>query len=660
MKMESEQDYYKNLLGKAFLAGILGLILMVGDLLHLFPSVFTKNGQIFWIGVGIISLIAIIYSGWQFYSGAARAFWQHYANMDTLIALGTGTAWIYSMFVALFPQIFPKSAAHFYFEAALIIIALVVLGQALEIRARGKTSFAIQQLLGLQPKTARVLRNKHEVDIPISEVIPSDLIRVRPGEKIPVDGSIIEGSSNIDESMLTGEPYAAYKTVGDKVVGGTVNKLGTFIFKAQQVGKDTVLAQIVAAVQQAQSSKPRIARLVDKVSSIFVPSVIIIAIITALIWYNFSPVLTFVLITAMSVLIIACPCALGLAAPISLMIGVGRAATKGILIRRGEALQTTSQLDTLVLDKTGTITQGNPAITDFEILDDSDEKKIIRYAVSLETASEHTLAEAFIKFAKQKNIKPIEVDDFQAVAGKGVAAKIHSKEIILGNIKLIQQYNIKIDDELNRKIEQLTSQGKTVVLLAMENHVKAIFAITDPLKNDSAEAITKLQKMGLNLVMITGDSYRTARSIAKKLDIKNIYAEVLPQDKALIIAELQANGKKVGMVGDGINDAPALARADVGFAIGTGTDIAIEAADIALMNGSLQSVVDAIYISKATLRNIKQNLFGSFIYNIIGIPIAAGILYPFFHLLLNPMIAGAAMAFSSATVVTNANRLRKI
>lgn len=658
--MESEQDYYKNLLGKAFLAGILGLILMVGDLLHLFPSVFTKNGQIFWIGVGIISLIAIIYSGWQFYSGAARAFWQHYANMDTLIALGTGTAWIYSMFVALFPQIFPKSAAHFYFEAALIIIALVVLGQALEIRARGKTSFAIQQLLGLQPKTARVLRNKHEVDIPISEVIPSDLIRVRPGEKIPVDGSIIEGSSNIDESMLTGEPYAAYKTVGDKVVGGTVNKLGTFIFKAQQVGKDTVLAQIVAAVQQAQSSKPRIARLVDKVSSIFVPSVIIIAIITALIWYNFSPVLTFVLITAMSVLIIACPCALGLAAPISLMIGVGRAATKGILIRRGEALQTTSQLDTLVLDKTGTITQGNPAITDFEILDDSDEKKIIRYAVSLETASEHTLAEAFIKFAKQKNIKPIEVDDFQAVAGKGVAAKIHSKEIILGNIKLIQQYNIKIDDELNRKIEQLTSQGKTVVLLAMENHVKAIFAITDPLKNDSAEAITKLQKMGLNLVMITGDSYRTARSIAKKLDIKNIYAEVLPQDKALIIAELQANGKKVGMVGDGINDAPALARADVGFAIGTGTDIAIEAADIALMNGSLQSVVDAIYISKATLRNIKQNLFGSFIYNIIGIPIAAGILYPFFHLLLNPMIAGAAMAFSSATVVTNANRLRKI
>lgn len=657
---QQEQIYYRELLLKTLVAGALGLALLITDLFHLLPPVLTYEGQIFWIIVGIVSLFAIYYSGKQFYIGAFRAFLQHRANMDTLIALGTGAAWVYSMIVAINPYLFPKAAAHVYFEAALIIIALVVLGQALEMRARGKTSFAIKKLLGLQPKTARVIRGVEDIDIPIKDVMPDDLIRVRPGEKIPVDGVIIQESSNIDESMLTGEPFAISKNVGDKVVGGTLNKLGAFIFKAQEVGENTILAQIVAAVERAQSAKPPIAKMVDRVSSIFVPSVIITAIITALMWFNFGPNLSLVLVTAMTVLIIACPCALGLAAPISLMVGVGNAAVKGILIRRGDSLQTASQINTLVLDKTGTITEGKPKIIDIVPANDNDEKKILRIAASIEAASEHTLAEAFINAAKDKNINLITVDDFEAVVGKGIVAKIHDKDIMLGNVKLLQQKKIHLDDEIQKKINKYSAEGKTVILLAAENKLLGLFTVADPLKKDSAQAINNLKNLGLNIVMITGDNYATANALAKKLDIKNVYADVLPQDKALIIAELQAQGNKVGMVGDGINDAPALARADVGFAIGTGTDIAIESADIALMNNSLQSVVDTIYISKATIRNIKQNLFGSFIYNVIGIPIAAGVLYPFFHLLLNPMIAGAAMAFSSVTVVSNANRLRNI
>lgn len=659
IRAQDEWQLYHELLLKTAVAGVVGIILFAAGMLHLVSAVTTPIGQIIWIILGIITLAAMLYAGGHFFTGAWKAFWRHNANMDTLIALGTGAAWIYSMVVAIAPYIFPVQATHVYFEAAVIIIALVDLGQALEIRARGKTSEAIKRLIGLQPKTARVIRDGTEMDIPIEDVVPGDTIRVRPGEKIPVDGIIIEGHSTIDESMLTGEPLPVTKNIGDKVVGATINKLGTFLFKAEHVGKDTVLAQIIDLVKKAQGSKPSIARLADFVSSIFVPSVIIIAIVTALIWFNFGPQpkIIFMLVTAMTVLIISCPCALGLAAPISVMVGVGKAAEYGILIRNGEALQQSSKLTTIILDKTGTITKGKPTVTGLFPAEDWNQQKLLQWSASIEAGSEHPLAEAIVTAAKEKKLAMLNAQQFVAVTGKGVKATIEDKQVLLGNQKLMDDFHIDVGT-LKNKIKELTKAAQTPMYLAVENKIAGIIAVADPIKEDSKAAVKRLQELGLKVVMITGDNQATAEAIAKQAGITQIIAEVLPQDKSQKVAELQSEGEIVGMVGDGINDAPALAQADVGFAIGTGTDIAIESADVTLMRGSLTSVADAIAISQNTIHNIKQNLFGAFIYNVIGIPIAAGILYPFFGILLNPIIAGAAMAFSSVTVVSNANRLR--
>jgi Cu+-exporting ATPase len=579
--------------------------------------------------------------------------------MDTLIALGTGTAWVFSMLVVVFPGIVPSLARHAYFEAAAIIIALINLGQALEMRARGKTSEAIKRLIGLQPKTARVIRDGKEIDIPISEVGLDETIRVRPGEKIPVDGVIIEGHSSVDESMLTGEPMPVEKKTGDEVVGATFNKSGSFLFQAKHIGADTALARIIEMVRRAQSSKPAIGRLADKISAVFVPSVLIIAVLTFLAWFNIGPEprFSFSLVATMTVLIIACPCALGLATPISIMVGVGKAAEYGILIRNGEALQQAGKLTTIVLDKTGTVTKGQPTVTALVPAAGWDEQKLLAVAASIETGSEHPLAEAIVSAAKAKGITLSAVSGFEAITGHGVSATMEGKKVLFGNARLMAKHNIDLGD-LPKRAEQLAAQAQTPMFLAVADTIAGIVSVADPIKPDSKAAIARLHAIGLKVVMITGDNRATAEAVAREVGLDEVMAEVLPGDKAAKVSGLQTRGEIVGMVGDGINDAPALAQADVGYAIGTGTDVAIESADVTLMRGSLHGVADAIAISRATVRNIKQNLFGAFIYNVLGIPIAAGALYPFTGLLLNPIIAGAAMALSSVTVVSNANRLR--
>ena len=566
---------------------------------------------------------------------------------------------MYSTFVVIFPDSVSEVARHVYFDTATIIIAFINLGSALEMRARGKTSEAIKRLIGLQPKTARVLREGIEVDIPIEQVQMDEIIRVRPGEKIPVDGELTEGTSHVDESMLTGEPVPVSKKLGDEVVGGSVNKSGSFLFKANRIGKDTALSQIIDMVRKAQNTKPEIGRLADKVSSIFVPTVLIIATITMMAWFNFGPdpKLTYMLVATVAVLIIACPCALGLATPISVMVGVGKAAEYGVLIRKGDALQKAGQLTTVVLDKTGTITEGKPVVTALEPKDGTSEEDLLKIAASVEKNSEHPLAEAVLEASKERNLELVSIESFEAISGHGVKASYQNKPILLGNSKLMNDNGINLG-ELNARSEDLAKLGQTVIFVAMGGQALGLLGISDPIKTDSKEAIERLQESGIKVVMLTGDNKATAGTVASLVGVNNFIAEVLPQDKANEITKLQEQGEKVAMVGDGINDAPALAGADVGFAIGTGTDVAIESADITLMRGSLHGVADAVSISKATLRNIKENLIGAFGYNTLAIPIAAGILYPFTGILLNPIIAGAAMALSSVTVVTNANRLR--
>ncbi|MEE8135880.1 MAG: copper-translocating P-type ATPase, partial [Thermodesulfobacteriota bacterium] len=574
-------------------------------------------------------------------------------------AIGTGVAWVYSTFIVLFPDSVSEIARHVYFDTATLIITFINLGSALEMRARGKTSEAIKRLIGLQPKTARVLREGSEVDIPIEQVQMDDIVRVRPGEKIPVDGELTEGSSHVDESMLTGEPVPVTKKVGDEVVGGSVNKSGSFLFKATRIGKDTALSQIIDMVRKAQNTKPEIGRLADKVSAIFVPIVLIISVLTMLAWFNFGPPpqLTYMLVTTMAVLIIACPCALGLATPISVMVGVGKAAEYGVLIRKGDALQKAGQLTIVVLDKTGTITEGKPVVTAIEPSEGWSENELLKITSSVETNSEHPLAEAVVEASKEKNIELIPIESFEAVSGHGVRALYQQKTVLLGNRKLMNDNGVNLGS-LIESSEKLSKLGQTVIFVSVNGEAVGLLGISDPIKTDSKEAIQRLQESGIKVVMLTGDNRATAETVASLVGVDDFIAEVLPQDKAHEITKLQELGEKVAMVGDGINDAPALAGSDVGFAIGTGTDVAIESADITLMRGSLHGVADAITISKATLRNIKENLVGAFGYNSLAIPIAAGILFPFTGLLLNPIIAGAAMALSSVTVVTNANRLR--
>ncbi len=606
--------------------------------------------------IGIISVIVMIYAGSHIYVGAWRSFLQHQADMNTLVSLGTLAAWLYSMLVVIAPQMIPAESRHLYFEASLIILCLVDLGAALEMRAKGKTSDAIKKLMGLQAKTARkIMPNGDEEDILIADVKLGDLLRVRPGEKVPVDGVITEGESGIDESMLTGEPLAANKKLNDNVFAGTINKTGSFVFKASKVGKDTTIAQIIAMVKQAQGSKPPIARYADIVSSVFVPCVMIFAVITAMIWSNLSFGAGFVLVASVTVLIIACPCALGLAAPISVMVGMGKAAENGVLIRNGEALQRASEITSVVFDKTGTITKGQPEVIEIITANGFKQNDILQLAASLEKNSEHPLAAAII--AKADDLELISSDSFNAIAGHGAEGIVAGKKILIGNGKLMHDRNIDLGDFEN-KFSELAKKAQTPMYIAIADKLAGIISVADPIKTDSKSVIKRLKRLGITVYMLTGDNKETANAVAKAVGIEHVRAQVLPEDKAKLIKQLQSENEVVAMVGDGINDAPALAQADVGFAIGSGTDIAMESADVTLIGGSTAQVLAAIFVSKATLRNIKQNLFGAFIYNGVGIPIAAGILYPFIGVLLSPMIAGAAMAASSLTVVTNATRLR--
>lgn len=669
MNSESEQDaldekakadnaHYKKLMRNMVLALGVGAPLMLYGLI--FDMSVTTNAQrIGWFIVGIVTLVVMAIAGKQFYNGAWQSFKNHTANMDTLIALGTGTAWLYSMVVVIAPSVLPEVARHVYFEASAMIIGLISLGLAFEVKARGRTSEAIKRLIGLQPKTARVVRDNKEQDIAISEVLKNETVRVRPGEKIPVDGEVIEGRSSVDESMLTGEPMPVNKTEGDTIVAGSINKSGTLLFKATHIGSETTLASIINMVKRAQNSKPSIGRLADVISGVFVPTVMIIAVLAGLAWLNFGPEpsIAYAVVAVTTVLIIACPCALGLATPMSIMVGIGKAAESGILIRNGEALQTTSKITTMILDKTGTITEGKPTVTDIINFNDSDKVHVLKLAASLESGSEHPLAQAIVSYAENEGITIEKVSDFNAVTGQGVTGTLNGQTLFFGNEALMSQHNISIA-EAKEQAEQLASAAKTPMYFAIDTQLQAIIAVADPIKDDSAEAIKRLQKKGIHVVMLTGDNQATAKAVANKVGIKDFIAQVMPDDKASEVTKRQAKGEIVGMTGDGINDAPALAQADVGFAIGTGTDVAIESADITLMRGSLQSLGDAIAVSSATIVNIKQNLFGAFIYNVAGIPIAAGLLYPFFGILLNPVVAGAAMALSSLTVVTNANRLR--
>ena len=663
-KAAAELEEYRTRLRQALAAGLVGVPLLLSGWLGYMPPL-VGGGWWFWLATGLATLGVMIYSGGRFYRGAWKSFVNHNANMDTLIALGTGAAWVFSVIILFFPSLLPESARHVYFEAAVIIIALINFGSALEMRARGKTSQAIQRLIGLSPTTARVVRNGEEIDIPIEEVGLNETLRVRPGEKIAVDGVLVEGHSTVDESMLTGEPMPVNKTENDEVVGGTINKSGTFLFQAKRIGKDTALARIIELVRQAQNSKPAIGRLADKISAVFVPMVMIIAVLTCLVWFNFSEPLgvsnetrlSYMLVTTMTVLIIACPCALGLATPISIMVGVGKAAEYGVLIRQGDALQRAGKITTVVLDKTGTITEGRPTVTSLLPMGKWNEETLLSMAASIEAGSEHPLADAVMTAAKQKNLKLITAESFTAIPGHGVSASIAGQQVLFGNGKLMRDKQIKLDG-LADEMEKLADEGQTPMLLAVDDQLAGIVAVSDPVKADSCAAIKRLQVDGIRVVMLTGDNRVTAEAVARGVGVDEVVADVLPADKAEKIAKLQTGGAVVGMVGDGINDAPALAKADVGFAIGTGTDVAIESADITLMRGSLHGVADAIEISRATVRNIKQNLFGAFVYNAVGIPIAAGVLYPFFGLLLNPIVAGAAMAMSSVTVVSNANRLR--
>ncbi len=656
----ADQKYYTSLMRQMWIALGLGVPLMIYSIAGGPMTVETTLERGIWLFIGILCAAIMYFAGKHFYVGAWKSFVNHSANMDTLIALGTGTAWIYSMVVVFFPMAVPEMARHVYFEATAMIIGLIDLGLALEVKARGRTSEAIKRLIGLQVKTARVVRDKKEVDIAIEQVLLNDIVRVRPGEKIPVDGLVIEGHTSIDESMLTGEPMPVAKEEEDEVVAGTLNKTGSILFKATRVGKDTALAQIINMVKRAQNSKPPIGRLADAISAYFVPVVMIISIISALVWLNFGPdpALAFAVVSATTVLIIACPCALGLATPMSVMVGVGKAAEAGVLIRNGEALQTASKITAMILDKTGTITEGSPTVTDILVADKSyTEKYILTIASSIESRSEHPLAQAIVDYAIAQEIDPEDISDFQAIAGHGIEAKLEDHNLLFGNQKLMFKKGVFLGEFVS-KAQKLADEAKTPMYLAIDNKLAAIIAVSDPIKEDSIEAIKRLQSSGIRVVMLTGDNRATANAVAKKVGIKEVFAEVLPEDKSNKVAELQAQNEIVGMTGDGINDAPALALANVGFAIGTGTDVAIESADITLMRGSLHGLADAIAVSKATLRNIKQNLFGAFIYNVAGVPFAAGLLYPFFGLLLNPVIAGAAMAFSSLTVVSNANRLR--
>ncbi|WP_421852103.1 heavy metal translocating P-type ATPase [Marinomonas sp.] len=642
----------------------LGIPLMLYGLLGGNMIVSSLSDRFVWFAVGVATLLIMVSAGKHYFRGAWKAFTSHQANMDLLIALGTASAWLYSMLVVLVPiSWLPDSARHLYFEAAVMIIGLINLGQALELRARRKTSQALHRLLDLRPKMATRVDGDMESRVSVADIRVNDILRVRSGDKIPVDGEVLEGLSTVNESMLTGEAAPIEKSAGSLLSAGTVNGQGSLLFKATRIGSDTLLAQIITMVGKAQNSKPPISVLADKVSSIFVPSVIIIAILTALAWFNLSvfgmgndSVFSYMLVTTISVLIIACPCALGLATPISTMIGIGKAAEYGGLIRNGDALQRASELTVVVLDKTGTITEGKPKVVN-ETLSEQAHKGFVAQVVSaLEARANHPLADALLEHCQTDAAEKesVALDEFKSLVGLGVKGSIEGKAYYLGNERLMKEKGISLD--LNTYDKQ--HNAATRVYLSDEAALMAVFYIEDPIKQGVKSAISNFKQQGLKVVMLTGDNPETAASVANMVGIEDYHAQLMPNDKLNWVKKLQAQGEVVGMIGDGINDAPALAQADVGFAMGAGTDVAMESADITLIHNDLNGVADVIQISTATLRNIKQNLWGAFVYNSLSIPIAAGILFPFTGWLLSPVIAGAAMALSSVTVVTNANRLR--
>ncbi len=638
-------------------------IVLIGSLPHMYPPWGAFAPAILTSPFVLLLLTTPVQfgSGWRFYAGSYAALRHGTADMNVLVALGTTTAWTYSAAMTLFPDFltglgFPYQL---YYDVATVITTLILLGRLLEARARSKTSEAIRKLVGLQAKHARVIRDGQEVNIPIEEVMVGDLIRVRPGERVPVDGVVRSGRSTVDESMLTGESIPVVKGVGDEVVGATINRTGTFTFEATKVGRDTVLAQIIRLVEEAQGSKAPIQRLVDVVAAYFVPAVVGIAVISFAVWFVFGPppTLVFALSTFIAVLIIACPCALGLATPTAIQVGTGRGAESGILFKGSESLEIAHRVQTVVFDKTGTLTEGKPALTDIVRRGDLAADELLGLAAAVESRSEHPVGEAVVAAAKARGLRLTEPEGFEAIPGQGVKAQVQGREVLIGNRTLMEKHGVDVT-ELENDFRRLSAAGKTAVFVGVAGVCAGVLAVADTLKEHAAQAVGELQRLGLEVIMLTGDNRRTANAIARQVGITRVLAEVLPEHKAQEIKQLQEEGKIVAMVGDGLNDAPALAQANVGIAVGTGTDVAMEASDVTLITGDLRGVPAALRLSKATIGMIRQNLFWAFGYNVLLIPVAAGVLYPFYGILLNPMLAAGAMAFSSLSVVLNSLRLR--
>lgn len=654
-------------------AGVVSMLALLGMIVDVFPSLVglaethghsqPKWQRALWALEGLLSLPVLLGPGRHFFASAWNQFRRRSANMDTLIALGTGTAWVYSTAVVLAPGLFPAGTGMPFYDAAIIVTTLVLLGQHLETRARGKTEGALRRLTALQAHAARVIRDGLEQDVPIEDVVVGDTVLVRPGERIPVDGQVLSGGSHVDESMLTGEPLPVEKEEGDSVFGGTVNGSGALWLRATQVGSESALARIVEMVRRAQATRPAIGRLVDRVSAVFVPVVMIVAVVTFMAWYTFGGErsLLYALVTSCAVLLIACPCALGLATPISLTVGIERMAESGILVRNAEALETAARIQVMVLDKTGTLTHGRPALTDVVTAPGYDEREVLRRAAAVEALSEHPLALAIVRGAEERGSDVPGAEAFEAVPGRGAWAKVQGRVVRVGSRRFLEEEGISLG-ELDQRAAILAQEGRTCVWVAEEREVMGLLAVADAVKDDAKAVVSALGRLGVDVVMLTGDEGQAAARVAHEVGIKRVLAQVLPGDKATRVGELQAAGQIVGMVGDGINDAPALAQADVGFAMGSGTDVAIEAADVTLVGGRLRALPAAVRASRATLRNIKQNLLGAFAYNVLAVGVATGLLVPLLgpSWFLSPVLAGAAMSLSSITVVGNALRLRRV
>lgn len=661
-----ELDYMtRRLRVSAVLAVPVFLLAMLADLAPDWLPDGLSMKTVLWIEFALATPV-VLWGGWPFFVRGWQSVVTWNLNMFTLIGLGVSVAWIYSVVALLLPSIFPPLMRHedgtvsVYFEAAAVITALVLLGQVLELRARSQTNAAIKMLLDLAPNTARIVReNGTEEDIPLEQVQIGDTLRVRPGEKVPVDGAVTDGSSSVDESMVTGEPIPVEKTAGDPLIGATVNGTGSLFMRAEKIGSDTLLSQIVRMVSEAQRSRAPIQKLADIVAGYFVPAVVAAAVVTLVVWgfWGPEPRLAHAIINAVAVLIIACPCALGLATPMSIMVGTGKGAMLGVLIKNAEALEIMEKVDTLVVDKTGTLTEGKPRLVSVQAAKDFDEDEVLRLAASIERGSEHPLAEAIVTGAEQKGLALVGTQEFESVTGKGVTGTVDGRKVALGNIKLFESLSVELGD-LSGRAEAGRAEGQTVMFVAIDGKPAGLIGVADPIKDSTPEAIADLHKEGVTVVMLTGDSRTTAQAVAGKLNIDRVEAEVLPDQKAEIVKQLQSEGKIVAMAGDGINDAPALAQSHVGVAMGTGTDVAMESAGVTLVKGDLRGIVRARRLSRNVMLNIRQNLFFAFIYNSLGVPVAAGVLYPVFGLLLSPMIAAAAMSFSSVSVIANALRLR--